>query len=267
MTTIAARARIAGYAVALGFAELRALFTPGEWLTGWLLRVLCQVIFFGLVGRSVGGGDTARYMVIGNAVLLVGFEAMFVVLSTVMERAQGTLVLLVASPTGPANVYMARGLQWVCTGTFTSTVALVAVPLVVGVPLDLSRLPLVLPLLVLTALSCYAYGCVLATVALRAPSVMWVLLNLGYLVLAMLCGVNVPISFWPGWLEHAVGFLPLTHGLSAIRDVLDGASLAAVLPAAALELAVAAGWFVLALLLTRDVMARSRADGTLDLFG
>jgi ABC-2 type transport system permease protein len=266
MTAVTARARIAGYAVAMGFAELRALFTLTQWLTGWLLRVLAQVLFFGLVGRSASGAE-ARYMAIGNAVVLIAFETMFVVLATVAERAQGTLILLAASPAGPANVYMARGLQWVCTGTFTAMIALVSVPAVLGVPVDLVRLPAVVPLVALTGLSCYAYGCVLATIALRSPAVMWLLVNLGYLVLAALCGVNVPISLWPGWLRHAVGFLPLTHGLAAIRAVLDGRPAAVVLPGAALELLVAVGWFALALALSRAVMARSRADGTFDLFG
>jgi ABC-2 type transport system permease protein len=72
------------------------------------------------------------------------------------------------------------------------------------------------------------------------------------------------VSFWPEWLQAAVQVLPLTHGLQAVRELLDGASVPDVLPNVAAELAVGAGWLVVTLVAYRRFVARARRDGTLD---
>ena len=78
------------------------------------------------------------------------------------------------------------------------------------------------------------------------------------------CGVSVPLSFWPDSVQLIVQFLPVTHGLQAIRLVLDGASAGAVLEQAALEAAVGLGWLVVAII-TMDRMANAgRADGSIE---
>jgi ABC-2 type transport system permease protein len=264
VSAAAARTRVALYAVGYGFAEIKAMYTVPGWVVTWLLRVFTQVLFFGLIGQAVGGDRTVAYLVIGNAVVLIALETLFVLVSTVMERNQGTLIVLAASPTGVANVYVARGLQWVISATATSTVALLVLPLLLGVSLPLHRLPVVIPVLFVIALSCNAYGGALSAVALRRPAGMWLVLNLGYLAVATFGGVNVPVSYWPGWLQTAVQVLPLTHGLQAVRDLFAGASVLDVLPDVAAELAVGAGWLVVTLIAYRRLLARCRRDGTLD---
>jgi ABC-2 type transport system permease protein len=264
MMAVTDRARVAWYAAAYAVAEVRTQVG----LTGWFLvsfiRVLGQVLFFGLLGRAVGDADQVRFLVIGNAVVLVALETLFVVLSTVMERNQGTLVVLAASPTSPANVYLARGLQWVASATIMSTVALLSLPLVVGVPVPPSRLPLVVPVLFVIGLSCNAYGAALSSVVLHTPSATWLLINLGYLAVAAFAGVNVPTSFWPGWFQGVTSALPLGHGLHAIRALLDGAPVVGVLRDLAAECSVGACWFGVAVLAYRRFVARSTRDGTLD---
>jgi hypothetical protein len=48
------------YAMATGFADFATTYTWRTWLLGWCSRVLCQVAFFALVGRMLGGAWQSR---------------------------------------------------------------------------------------------------------------------------------------------------------------------------------------------------------------
>ncbi len=265
MTGLAFRIRIVGYSAVIGVAELRAMFPPAEWFCGWLFRVLVQALFYGLLGRAIDSQVQTSFLIIGNCVLLVAQEALFVILSAVLERMQGTLTILVASPAGAANVYMARGLQWIASGTLTATVAIFALPPLLGVHLDQLRVLASVPLIVVCGISAYAYACLLAAIAVEFPTGTWLILNLGRLVIAMLAGVNVPTSFWPQPVRTITELLPFTHGLLAIREVIGATAGAGTLAAhAGTEMLVAIGWITAALLVYRQLIARARVRGTLD---
>ena len=78
------------------------------------------------------------------------------------------------------------------------------------------------------------------------------------------CGVSVPIAFWPGFVQFVVKLLPLTHGLQAIRLLLDEASPIAIMQAAALEAAVGLGWIALAVLVMDRMANAGRKDGSIE---
>ncbi|GAA3438040.1 ABC transporter permease [Kutzneria kofuensis] len=243
-------------------AELRGAYTLKTWVFGWLVRMLAQVTFFALVGRLVGTPDAVRYLAVGNAVVLACLESTIVVLSVNDERAQGTLPLLAASPVGHTPVFLARGLQWAATGMVSSTVALLAVPAVLGVQYPVDRLLAALPVVWLVGLASYGYGCALAGLVLRFGRIDWLVLNVGYLLVMTLAGVNVPVAFWPGWLSWVAEILPVTHGLAAVRAVLDGTP--GVLGGVVLEAAVGLAWLVVAYAGHRRFIAAGRRRGTIE---
>ena len=65
-------------------------------------------------------------------------------------------------------------------------------------------------------------------------------------------------------MQLIVQFLPITHGLQAIRLLLDEGSTAAILQAASLEAVVGLGWIVLAILAMDRMANAGRADGSID---
>jgi ABC-2 type transport system permease protein len=243
-------------------AELRAAYTVRTWVLGWLLRMVAQVTFFALVGKMIGTPEAVRYLAVGNAVVLACLESVIVVFSVNDEREQRTLPLLVASPAGHVPVFLARGMHWVVTGMVSATVALIAVPALLGAPLPAGRLAASLPILWLVSIASYGYGCALGSIVLRSPQTDWLVLNVGYLVVMTLAGVNVPVSFWPGWLSWLAQLLPVTHGLAAIRAVLSGAG--PVLPNVLLEVVVGAGWLAVAYLGHRRFIRHGRLKGTIE---
>lgn len=249
---------------AFAVAEMRATHTRQTYLFGWLLRLMLQATFFALVAGYVGTRVALRYSLVGNAVVLGCLESMIVVLMMVLERSMGTLPLLVASPTSHIPVYLGRGLHWMASGLLSSAAAFVVLPFAVRVDLPWPRAALALPILAVVCVSSYCFGCVLGSLALRFPGVMWLLLNLGYLPVMAFCGVNVPLSFWPAPLHMLAEILPVTHGLLAIRGVLGSASAGTVLTQIGLEVAVGSGWLAVACAAIDRVVRHGIATGSLE---
>jgi ABC-2 type transport system permease protein len=79
-----------------------------------------------------------------------------------------------------------------------------------------------------------------------------------------LCGVQVPVVFWPGWVQAVAGLLPVRHGLLGVRALLDGAPAGTVARHAALEAAVGLGWLLVAALTFRRLAESGRRDGSIE---
>jgi hypothetical protein len=97
-----------------------------------------------------------------------------------------------------------------------------------------------------------------------SPQFNWLALNVGYLSVMTVSGVNVPMDFWPGPVQAVASLLPVTHGLLAVRQVLDGGSLAAAAPQVGAELLVAAGWLAASWLSYHRFFRRARITGSFD---
>lgn len=242
----AATAELVRESAIFAIAEMRNTHTLRTYLFGWLLRLVLQTMFFALIAGYVGTAESVQYVLVGNAVVLGCLESMIVVLMMAQERSTGTLPLLAASPTSHVPVYLGRGLHWMASGMTSSVLTFVALPFVMGVPLPWPQAVLAVPIIAVTCVTSYCLGCFLGSLGLRFMSVTWLLLNLGYLPVMAFCGVNVPTSFWPAPVRALAEILPVTHGLLAIRGVLAGHSVTSILSEVALELAVGAGWLLVA---------------------
>jgi ABC-2 type transport system permease protein len=256
--------RIARQAFIFAVAEMRAVHTWRTWLFGWLARLLVQVAFFALVGRYVADRQTMQYVLVGNVVAITCLESMIVVLTMVQERAGGTLPLLAMAPTSHVPIYLSRGLHWLVSGMVSALTGWLVLPPLLGVPLPWPQALYAIPIIPVVSLTSYCYGCFLSSFAVRWMGLTWITLNLGYLPLMTFCGVNVPVTFWPGWLQAVVNVLPLTHGLGAIRTILAGGPASQVLHAIGWEVLVGAGWLALACVSINQVVARGRVTGSLE---
>jgi ABC-2 type transport system permease protein len=262
--SVRADLRVVATATATARADLAAIYSWRSWLCGWLLRVLAQVTFFALIGQLLASPETTRFLAVGNAVAVVVVEAMQVVASSSWERSAGTLPLLVVAPGRLPLVFVGRSVQWLVDGVACASIAYFVVGAAFGVPLPVPRVLLVVPLIALVGLATYAFGLVVAAYVLRAVSIRNVASNIGYLTLMAVTGVQVPLSFWPGWVQGMARILPVTHGLAAVRGIGTGMPLTEVGRLAAVELVVAAGWLALALLSFRRLAESGRRDGSIE---
>lgn len=262
MNAIRDNARIIRWSAASAFADLRAIYTWKTWVFAWLVRILAQVIFYALIGLLLGSQEEVNFLLVGNAVFVGASTALFVVPSTMWERATGTLPLQVASPSNPFTVYAGRSLQWLVDGLGVSTASLLLVSLLFGVQHSWWGMLLAIPLSLVTFVSVYWLGLAIAGFILGRPAFRNIIGNLAGLILMILCGVQVPTTFWPSPLQWIAQILPMTHGLEAIRNALAGTG--PILGPIALEISVGVGWFLVAALTFRRFVDHGRRTGTIE---
>lgn len=251
----------------VGRRDFTLFWSWKTWLGGWMLRIVSQAGFYTMIGQVIGSHATVRFLLIGNAVVVGSLAANWAVASATWDRFDGVHALQVAAPTSLVPVRLGRSAVWLLNGIATSTLALIALSLIFGVRLALPSALGVIPLLVATCLSTYCFGSFLGGLVARVPSIRNLTHISATLVLTAICGVSVPLTFWPSWVQWIANALPVTHGLQAIRAVLDGGSASVILENAGWELAVAAFWLLLAIVTIDRMSEAGRHDGSIEFIG
>jgi ABC-2 type transport system permease protein len=252
------------YALLSGWQDYQAIYTWRTWLAGWFLRVVAQVSFFGLIGELLGSDAATEFLVVGNAVLLAALGTMFSIASTSWERAQGTLPLLVASPTGSVLVFLGRSTFWIPDAIASALGTLLICAAIFGIPLPWPTVLFVVPLITLVALSTYCFGLFLGGLVVRNPNLRNLVANLAWLTIAAICGVNVPTSYSPEPIQWLASILPLTHGLKGVRGILNSSSAGDVALQAGLEAAIGVAFLSLAFVTFNRLAESGRRDGSIE---
>lgn len=265
MSRVSGVLRVARHAVRSGFQDYQIIYTWKTWLAGWYVRVLAQVIFFALIGRLLGSEAQTHFLLVGNAAMLAAMAGIWGGINmTGWERGTGTLPLLVASPSSPVIVFAARGLYLVADGVISSLGALFVAGAMFHLPLPWPRIVLVVPLTVLVGISGYAFAVFLGGVILAKREAGNIVVMTTITSMMALCGVNIPLSAYPGPLEWIARVLPLTNGLRAIRALLGGSPADTVLAHAGIEALVFLGWTLVALVTFDRLVDRGRRDGSIE---
>jgi ABC-2 type transport system permease protein len=258
-------ARTVRQSAVIARADFHAFYTWKTWLFGWLVRLLCQVVFYSAIGVLVGDPDYTLYIVLGAAISICIAETMMATASTCWDRHAGTMGVLTASPVEPGLHYFGRSLEMPASAAATTSIALLAVPPFFGITWTWWQVPVLVGIVVLTCLSTYCMTLLVASFALVFHEARNVISAVTTLSVTAICGAMVPTDFWPAPLQWVAQALPVTHGLAAVRAVEAGAPATAVLTSVGLMLLAALCWLTLALLSFRRVFARARTgNGTLD---
>ena len=256
--------RVIWYSIVNGANDYWSIFTLKSWVFGWVIRVVSQVTFFALIGKLLQSDVQTDFLLVGNAVMVAGMGATFALHQPTAERGNGTLPLLLASPSRPVVVMLARGLYVVADAIWSSLLGLAIVGPAFGLHFPWPRALLVIPLTMLVGLAAYCFSTFLAGVIIAHRNVNNLVVNTTIVTLMALCGVNVPVSFFPTWLEWISRCLPITDGLEAIRDVLTGGSWASVGAHVGGELLAGSAWLALALLTFGRFIRAGQRDGSLE---
>jgi ABC-2 type transport system permease protein len=256
--------RIIRWSFLSGAADYASIYTWKSWLCGWYVRVLSQVVFFALIGRLLRSDEQTWFLLVGNATMLAAMGGIWALNLTIWERNTGTLPLLVASPSSPVVVFASRGSYLIADSLVSSLGALLVAGPLFRLPLPWPRILLVVPLTLLVAVSGYCFGTFLGGIVLRARWISNLVSNVAIVAVMALCGVNVPLHAYPSAVAWISRFLPLTHGLVAIRDVLRGAPAGTILAQAGAEVLVALGWLGLCLVTFGYFVGHGRTDGSIE---
>lgn len=257
------RVLLAGAGVSI--KELSVVYPPVVYFGAWIPRILAQLAFFALLVGFAGGTEWLGYALVGNAVYLVVQTCVsYISGAVVVERYQGAFPLIAASPTHPLLVLAGRNIGLALHAYATGLLSL-AIAVVVTGPYPISTLIATPFVLLASVASAYMVGLLIGALALRGPNLHNLLSNGILLLILAIAGVNVPVSALPSWLAQIAQFLPLTHGLSAVRMTLIGGDGGTILREVSLELGIGLLFAAVALLLFNMLFRRARRDGSLSL--
>jgi ABC-2 type transport system permease protein len=121
-------------------------------------------------------------------------------------------------------------------------------PPVLGLNIPVVNLLASIPVILITVMAASSLGWLIGAIALP---IRWgdLISNMMGYAMMILCGVNFPMNGLPPAVQFIGNLLPVTHGLQAIRLIIEGSSYLQVLPLIGMELLIAfvygaAAWLV-----------------------
>jgi ABC-2 type transport system permease protein len=251
-----------------GTTSYRALF---GWISPWMfvpmlvVYPLFQILFFVYLGRSAGvGSDT--FFLIGDSFVAAAVAGLFGMGHSIGgERRFQTLPILLASPASRLALFLGRAVPTVLNGFGVAAISFGLGAWILGLhfgPAAVARLALAL---LVSCFACTTLGLCLGALGLRGRSVSLFADSIGAALL-LVSGANVPFDRLPHVVRTIAEGIPLTHGIDAARQVAAGASIADVRGLLGGELAVAASYLAVGLVLLRVFERSGRSSGSLDRF-
>lgn len=205
-----------------------ALFAARDYLTGaggvgmlWTtpVRPVLQTVFFTLLGLYIGGSAGRDYAFAGAVAFAAAGAAISKATDVIVnDRWQGTMYRLRLARPSVLAVMLMRAPVYYLEGVLCALLSAVLVgPAMVGAQLT-GRVLRATPILLVTTFSLLCLGLLVSALAVGRR--MDVLLGnaAAYLVL-IAGGVILPGQ---GWLAGLGSFLPLRHGLAALRGAVAG---------------------------------------------
>jgi ABC-2 type transport system permease protein len=252
-----------------GLISYRALFNwirPVIYIPTMLGAPLFQIIFFTYLGRYSQAADNDAFFIVGNAVQVCGMSCVYgMTMAVANERWFGTLGPLLASPANRLAVFLGRGVPVFANGLLVSAFGFAVGAVLLGFRPAPHSWPALLFVVCVTTISCTTFGMVLGCIGLRSKDFFFAA-NLAYFLMLLFCGVNIPFSVLPGWMNAIGHALPLTHGIEAAREVAAGADLADVSSLLWTELGIAVAYAAAGYVFFRLLETASRRSAVLDAF-
>ena len=237
------------------------------WCVAWGVRSITAAAMIALLGKLLGSDDLVHYLLIGNAVMVGVHAAGWAIQSSTWDRMDGTYPLLVVSPCGLRGPLTGRTAIWIFNGFMTSLTTLTALALLFQLPLPSPQVWFVPLFLFVICWSAYAFALSVGAFVVRAPRGRNIVHSFALTTLAAFTGANVPLAFWPSWVQMLANGLPVTHGLGALRMLLAGGNTPAIAYGLGLELLIGVIWFGFAHVAMNAMANAGRADGTIDFVG
>lgn len=259
--------RVFGHALHLGYQDFRIFWASWRtWLLTHLVRVMTTASMWVLLGRLVESEEQVRYLLIGQVAIVGAQYSGWTVSAFTWDRLYiGTYPMLVAAPSSLVPVMMGRTAVWMLNGVLTSWVTFAILVPLFRLPVSVWQLVQIVPVIALVCASAWGLAFALGAAINWMPRFRNIAHNSVSVLLMTICGVVVPVAFWPGWVQHLASVLPVTHGLAGIRQIMAGSPMSGVLSNVAMEAAVGLAWLVAGMLVLDRTVDAARKSGKVDL--
>ena len=239
--------------------------TPTVFIGMRIPRILLQSLFFVFLAKAAGGDAMARFALIGNGIQIAVFMVMLsmeVVIEA--EKWNNTFQYLIAAPASWFPTMLGKSMAYFGDALIAATVSFgVLIPLL-NIQIAFVNLLRAIPVILLIVASASALGWTIGAFSLPIRYG-YMICNLMAYAMMIFCGVNIPTTALPPALQAIGNFLPVTHGLHAVRALIDGASYTSVLPEVGVELLIALAYSGAAWLMFGYRLRVTRERGTFEL--
>ncbi len=251
------------------YYSYRALFrwlNPATYLASIVFAPLTMMIFFVYIGAYASGSNSASYYVIGNSLIFAASSGIFgVTMSVGGERWTGTLPYLFGSPANRGAMFIGRAVMHVLNGMLSVFIGLGWGMLLFKLDLSHTNFPALLLTILITTFSTSGLGLLMGCLSLITRNVMLVN-NSVYFALLVFSGANIPVNELPKWMRVISHALPLTRGVACSRTIIDGGTLAEIIPLLKEEIIIGVILTILGYSLFKVFEIQAKKLGTLDIF-
>jgi ABC-2 type transport system permease protein len=239
--------------------------TPTIFLGMRIPRILLQSLFFVYLAKAAGGEPLARFALIGNAVQIAVFMVMLSMEEVIeSEKWNNTFQYLIAAPSSWFPTMLGKSMSYYGDALIASTVTFSVLIPVLAIQISFLNLLSSVPVILISLASASALGWCIGAFSLP--------IRYGYMIcnwfayaMIVFCGVNIPTSALPPAVQVIGNLLPVTHGLQAVRALIDGAIYASVWPLIGKEILIAFIYSAVAWLTFGYRMRVTRQRGTFEL--
>jgi len=213
--------------------------TPTVFFGFRIPRILLQSLFFVYLAKAAGGDQLARFALIGNGIQIAVFMVMLSMEEVIeSEKWNNTFQYLIASPSSWFPSMLGKSASYYGDALIASTVTFAVLIPALDIQFFFVNLLRAAPIILLIIVSASALGWCIGAFSLP--------IRYGYMIcnwfayaMIIFCGVNIPTNALPSAVQVVGNLLPVTHGLRAVRAVIDGAAYASVWPLIGKEILIA----------------------------
>ena len=235
----------------------------------WIMQVFIlppmQMAFFYYLAIVVEGNPSAaQYSVIGNALQVMSFAAVFAVANiTSQDKWQGTLQNLIVAPANRMALFVGRASFQILMSAVIAVSAFAYADFAFGVSFARTDFLSLAIAIVLTSVMMISFGLLISSIGLFMRTAM-IVANIFLFFTLLVSGVNFPISNLPGWLQPVAWTIPMTYGVIAARTAIAGATVTTLLPVFIQEFADGAIVLFVGYLLLKGFERLARSTGKLE---
>ncbi len=254
------RKSIISYKALFGVLSLRG------YLLIKMIGPVLHLVFFALVAKYAYQTDDLSPWIIGNAMILTYFNALFGVGAQMFsERSIGTLKVLLATPSSGLGVFLPRAILHTLDGVLSISFGLLAGMVLFGFSMPVDQVPLFYLNILIGSFAAMCFGLLISSMGLLTRDLNMIL-NVASMTLLTFTGANIHIDKLPTFLQALPWWLPLTRSIAAGRLIHGGASFGQVQGLLVGELAMALAFAIGGYVLFKGIERLSIRLGTLDVY-
>ncbi|MGT2951668.1 ABC transporter [Streptococcus cuniculi] len=259
-------------AIARFFRRIIIAYKQASMFSDWktyllfdLIPPISQTLFFSLIAYAIYGPAYIRKWMIGNALLIASFTALFGVGTQLMaEKYHGTLSFLIASKTRLSAILLSSTVSAMCTGMVSVVLGTSLVSVMLGISWNRNLILSFVVVLILATFVAMSFGYLFSCFILVTSEVNLVL-NLATRVLLMFTGANFPIAKLPPLLQGFSNLLPLTRSIHIAQGLMEGYPLSHYRQLIQEEVLLGLCFLLVASILLSFMETKARKDSTIEL--